>query len=141
MANVDTNTLSNEGTHFILEKKQHTMILPKWFLKPISSQCSSFSLTTYQLRLMDVFSSRKLSILCSPSRRLNKGLLTKNESNLSRSCNFTFRYTDDVLSLNNSKFGDFVDRIYPIELVISNTVNREILVMVLFWPRIQLCRN
>jgi hypothetical protein len=22
---------------------------------------------------------------------------------------------DDVLSLNNSKFGDFVDRIYPIE--------------------------
>ena len=27
-----------------------------------------------------------------------------------------FRYIDDVLSLYNSKFGDFVDLIYPIEL-------------------------
>ena len=35
---------------------------------------------------------------------------------LARSFNFTFRYIDDVLSLNNSRFGDFVDRIYPIEL-------------------------
>ena len=26
------------------------------------------------------------------------------------------RYIDDVLSLYNSRFGDFVDRIYPIEL-------------------------
>jgi hypothetical protein len=26
---------------------------------------------------------------------------------------------DDVLSLKNSKFGDFVDRIYPIELKIE----------------------
>jgi hypothetical protein len=40
---------------------------------------------------------------------------------LARSFNFTFRYTDDVLSLNNSRFGDFVDRIYPIELEIKVT--------------------
>jgi hypothetical protein len=33
-----------------------------------------------------------------------------------RSFNFTVRYIDDVLSLNNSRFGDFVGRIYPIEL-------------------------
>jgi hypothetical protein len=39
----------------------------------------------------------------------------------SRSFNFTFRYTDDVLSLNNSRFGDFVDRIYPIEFEIKDT--------------------
>jgi hypothetical protein len=31
------------------------------------------------------------------------------------------RYIDDVLSLNKSKFGDFVDRIDPIELEIKNT--------------------
>ena len=44
------------------------------------------------------------------------GFLNKNEKNLDRSFNFTFRYIDDVLcSLNSSKFGDFVDRIYPIE--------------------------
>jgi len=29
-----------------------------------------------------------------------------------------FRYIEDVLSLNNSKVGDFVDRIYPNELEI-----------------------
>ena len=34
---------------------------------------------------------------------------------------YTFRYIDDVLSLNNSRFGDFVDRIYPIELEIWDT--------------------
>ena len=34
--------------------------------------------------------------------------------------NSTFRYIDDVLSLNNSKFGDYVERIYPIELDIKD---------------------
>ena len=40
-------------------------------------------------------------------------LLKKNEKKLDRSFNFMFRYTDNVLSLNNSRFGDFVDQIYP----------------------------
>jgi len=40
-------------------------------------------------------------------------LLMKNEKKLARSFNFTIRYRDDVLSLNNSKLGDFGDRIYP----------------------------
>jgi hypothetical protein len=39
--------------------------------------------------------------------------------------NFTFRYIDDVLSLNNSRFGDFVDRIYPIELEIKDTTDTD----------------
>ena len=30
-------------------------------------------------------------------------------------------YIDYVLSLNNSKFGDYVERIYPIELEIKDT--------------------
>ena len=30
---------------------------------------------------------------------------------------------DDILSLNNCKFGDFVDRIYPIELQIKDTTD------------------
>jgi hypothetical protein len=38
---------------------------------------------------------------------------------------FTFRYIDDVLSLNNSRFGDFVDRIYPIELEIKDTTDTD----------------
>ena len=47
------------------------------------------------------------------------GFSKKNEKKLARSFNFTFRYIDDVLSLSNSRFGDFVDRIYPIELEIK----------------------
>jgi hypothetical protein len=46
-------------------------------------------------------------------------LLKKSERKLA--LNFTFRYIDDVLSLNNSRLGDFVDRIYPIELEMKNT--------------------
>ena len=37
----------------------------------------------------------------------------------------TFRYIDDVLSLNNSRLGDFVDRIYPIELEIKDTTDTD----------------
>jgi hypothetical protein len=55
-----------------------------------------------------------------------QGLLKKNEKKLARSFNFTFRCSDDVFSLNNSRFCDFVDRIYPIELEIKSTtyINR-----------------
>jgi hypothetical protein len=35
------------------------------------------------------------------------------------------RYIDDVLSLSNSRFGDFVDRIYPIELEIKDTTDKD----------------
>ena len=38
-------------------------------------------------------------------------LLKKNQNVLVRFFNFTFRYIDDVLSLNNLPFDDFVDRI------------------------------
>ena len=54
-----------------------------------------------------------------------QGFLNKNEKKLARSFNFTFRYKDDVLSLNNSRFGDFVDRIYPIELEIKDTTDTD----------------
>jgi hypothetical protein len=40
-----------------------------------------------------------------------------------RSFNFTFRYIDDVLSLNNSKSFDFDARIYPFDLGIKNTTD------------------
>jgi hypothetical protein len=52
-----------------------------------------------------------------------QGLLKKNERKLARSFNFTFRYIDDALSLNNSRFGDCVDRIYPIKLEIKDTTD------------------
>ena len=53
-----------------------------------------------------------------------QGLLKKNEKKIARSFNFMFRYTDAVPSLNNSKFGDFFDNIYPIELEINDTTDK-----------------
>ena len=50
-------------------------------------------------------------------------LLTKKDKKLAISFNSTFRYIDYVLSLNNSKFGDYVERIYPIELEIKDTTD------------------
>ena len=54
-----------------------------------------------------------------------QGLLKKNEKKLARSFNFTFRYIDDAFSINNSRFGDFVDRIYLIELEIKDTTDTD----------------
>jgi hypothetical protein len=51
------------------------------------------------------------------------GLLKKNENKPARSFNFIFRYIDDVLSLNNGRFGDFVDRIYALIYSSKLTVN------------------
>jgi hypothetical protein len=52
-----------------------------------------------------------------------QGLPQKNEKKLSRSFNFTFHYIDDVLSLNNCKIDDFVDRIYRIELEVNDATD------------------
>ena len=50
-------------------------------------------------------------------------LLRKKDKKLAISFNSTFRYINDVLSLSNSKFGDYVKRIYPIELEIKDTTD------------------
>jgi len=42
-------------------------------------------------------------------------LLKKNEKKVARPYYLTFRYTDYVLSLGNSEFGNSVDRTYPIK--------------------------
>jgi hypothetical protein len=52
-------------------------------------------------------------------------LFKKNEKKLTRSFNFTLRYIDDVLSLNNSRFGDSVNRHYPIEIEIKDTTDTD----------------
>ena len=46
------------------------------------------------------------------------------KSGAKRQChsfNLTFRYIDDVLSLNNVKFSEYLDSIYPSELEIKDT--------------------
>ena len=53
-----------------------------------------------------------------------QGLLKENEKKLARSFNVKVRYIDDVFSLNNYRFGDFVDHIYPIEIEINKSNNK-----------------
>ena len=52
-----------------------------------------------------------------------ENLKKSSKKNLARSFNFTFRYIDDVLSLNNPKFSDYVDFIYPEDLEIKDTTD------------------
>jgi hypothetical protein len=59
--------------------------------------------------------------MCTNEADFIQELLKKNEKKLVRYFNFTFRYIDDVLSLNNSRLGDFIDSIYPIELGVKDT--------------------
>jgi hypothetical protein len=40
-----------------------------------------------------------------------------------RAFNFTYRYIDDVLSINNSRFTEFLPLIYPPELEIKETTD------------------
>ena len=54
-----------------------------------------------------------------------QGILKESEKKLTRSLNFTFRNIDDVLSLNKSRLGDFVDHIYPIELETKDTTDTD----------------
>ena len=54
-----------------------------------------------------------------------QGLLKKSEKKLTQSSNFTFRYIDDVLSINNYRFGNFVDRICPIVVEIKDVTDTD----------------
>ena len=68
---------------------------------PMGTNCAPF--------LTDLF-------LCWYEADVIQGLLKKNENKLAVSFKFTFRYIDDVHSLNNFRLSGFVDRIYPLSL-------------------------
>ena len=50
-----------------------------------------------------------------------KSLLKAGKKHLAQQFNFTYRYIDDVLSLKNSKFAEYLEFIYPHELEINET--------------------
>jgi hypothetical protein len=53
------------------------------------------------------------------------GLLKKNEKKLTQSSNFTFRYIDDILSINNYRFGNYVDRIFATVVEIKDVTDTD----------------
>jgi hypothetical protein len=51
---------------------------------------------------------------------------TINYISKARAFNFTYRYIDDVLSINNSRFAEFLPLIYPPELEVKETTDTHI---------------
>ena len=50
-----------------------------------------------------------------------QSLLQAGKKHLTQQFNFTYRYIDDVLSLKNTKFAEYLEFIYPRELEIKET--------------------
>ena len=50
-------------------------------------------------------------------------LIKSGKRHLAKSFCFTYRYIDDVLSINNPKFRDYINIIYPVELEIKDTTD------------------
>ena len=50
-----------------------------------------------------------------------QSLLQANTKHLAQQFNFTYRYIDDVLSLKNTKFAEYLKFIFPRELEIKET--------------------
>ena len=100
------------------KKKKNTLILPKSSLNLVSSTCSSFD---WQLTCSVWWTcfQQNMGTNCSSSRRLvplfiwgrlHTGASQEKQKKLPQSFNFTFRYIYGVLSLNNCRLGDFVNR-------------------------------
>ena len=51
-------------------------------------------------------------------------LIKEGKRKLARKFNLSYRYTDDLISLNNKRFYEFIYDIYPKELTISETTER-----------------
>ena len=113
MANIDTNTLCWKEADLILKNKT-TLILQKRSLKLISQITNMLEFLIDNIFVM--FGG------CDFQQTVGiHGLLKTHK----KKANFMFRYIDDALSLNHSRFGDFVDCIYPIELEIKDTTDTD----------------
>jgi hypothetical protein len=66
-------------------------------------------------------SSRFIFILTS--REFLQKLVKDKKIHEAGAFNFTYRYIDDVLSINNSRFAEFLPFIYPPELEVKETTN------------------
>ncbi|KAK3095093.1 hypothetical protein FSP39_010192 [Pinctada imbricata] len=59
--------------------------------------------------------------LYSSEAEFIQSLVSEGKRYLASNFNFTYRYIDDVLSINNPKFADYLSSIYPAELEVKET--------------------
>ena len=59
--------------------------------------------------------------LYSYKAEFTQALLSTGKKQLASRFNLTYRYFDDLLSINNQEFENFLDQMYPAELGIKDT--------------------
>ena len=79
---------------------------------PMGTNCAPF--------LADIF-------LYSYEAEFIQSLLSTGKKRLASQFNFTYRYIDDVLSINNPDFANYLGQMYPAELEIKDTTERNTL--------------
>ena len=83
------------------------------YLSPLEGHCfsrsSAYQCTNCAPLLADLF-------LYSYESEFLQKLVKDKKIHEARAFNFTYRYIDDVLSINNSRFAEFLPLIYPPEL-------------------------
>ena len=72
--------------------------------------------TNCALLLADLF-------VCSYESEFLQKLVKDKNIHEARAFNFTYRYIDDVLFINNSRFAEFLPLIYPPELEVKETTD------------------
>ena len=75
--------------------------------------------------------SKKLSIICAPlladiflysyEAEFIQSLLSTGKKKIASQFNFTYRYIDDVLSINNPDFENYLGQMYPAEFEVKDT--------------------
>ena len=103
---------SNKGIakHHIDKRKRIQLIKPEFLINSYVSIYSS------RLILADLF-------LYSYESEFLQKLVKDKKIHEARAFNFTYRYIDDVLSINNSRFAEFLPLIYPPELEVKETTD------------------
>ena len=64
-------------------------------------------------------------LLYSYEVELLQTLIKSDKRHLTKSFRFTYSYICDVFSINNPKFGNYIDHIYPAELEINYTTDAD----------------
>ena len=126
--------LSRDSPYFVKIIPNHFQNIPK----KMFSKCWSFWSATYLFSVVDAFFSKRSAfkwerIFCSSACWPIPSLLwgwcysrshpEEGKHRLARSFNHSFRYIDNLLSLNNPGFGDLIHHIYPTEHEIKDTTD------------------